>query len=57
MNHEIRIPIKQPGFHGKYPRVFFVAQVLNHIFSGTNLGVVIRGYSPSKESNELSGGY
>ena len=26
MNHEIRIPIKQPGFNGKYPRVFFVFQ-------------------------------
>ena len=23
INHEIRIPIKQPGFHGKYLRVFF----------------------------------
>ncbi len=24
INHEIRIPIKQPVFHGKYPAVFFL---------------------------------
>ena len=23
INHDIRIPVKQPVFHGKYPRVFF----------------------------------
>ena len=23
INHEIRIPIKQPVFHGKYPSLFF----------------------------------
>ena len=27
ISHDIRIPIKQPGFHGKYPRVFFVSNV------------------------------
>ena len=28
INHEIRIPINQPVFHGKYLRVFFVAQLV-----------------------------
>lgn len=27
-NKPMIIPIKQPGFHGKYPMVFFVAQMI-----------------------------
>ena len=43
-NHEIRIPIKQLVFHGKYPRgPFFVAllflfQVLQNHFLGKVIG-------------------
>ena len=29
ISHEIRIPINQPGFHGKYPSIFCVAQPRN----------------------------
>ena len=29
----IRIPIKQPGFNGKYPAVFFFPRLKNELFS------------------------